>query len=223
MHIYSHRTARRDVRRYTAGLSPFTKMSTRYIILLSAMPVAAVLCASCNEATLAVSAQVVDTDGKPIPGALLYVEAYTGRGAYDFAWSRAAGDGRVPPGGGRLALAARPSARLAVMVTAPGHQTVVLLDHTGALVGHDVRIELAKQSEAGAVWEPGLAQLSYPFEDQAHLAKRLGAAQHAELRRGFAEAYAGLDAPQANPLARELDKKRRVDAAAGRVPDPPKE
>jgi hypothetical protein len=143
--------------------------------------------------TQAVRATIVDEAGRPIPGALLYVEAYKHPGAFDFAYALSGSDGEVPPSGSPpLTIGWRRGAKVALAAFAPGKQPVVLYDPLGNVVPEGMEIRLADVPEVGKRWEPRIAKLSFPFEESPDLAARASAPEAEAVRRAFEAAYAPL-------------------------------
>jgi hypothetical protein len=151
-------------------------------------------------------AVIQDASGRPIPGAVFYAEAYTNSGAFDFAFSSAGPSGEVPPAAGRpLSIEWAPGAKLALAAFAPGKQPMVVYDQLGRVKADGLVIPLQDLPATGLRWEPRVANLSFPFEDNPKLAARITDQKCAPLRKAFREAYALLGR---EGLPRELTKLR---------------
>lgn len=165
-------------------------------------------------------ARIVDGHGQPLPGAILYAEAYTREGAFDFAFARAGPAGEVPPAGGPEArIAWRRGARLALAAFAPGKVPVVVYDPLGRVKADGIEMPLEDATDEAQAWEPRLARLSYPFEEQPALASRLRRGEYHDLRQAFRRAYAALSDGQLHavlPAEREkIEAMQRLDEDVG--------
>jgi len=158
--------------------------------------------------TQPIRARIVDADQHPLPGALLYAEAYLPqRGAFDFVAARAGRDGEVPAAGSApLKIAWRHGARLALAAFAPGKKPVVLDDPLGRVRADGLTLTLEELPPPGRRWEPRLAHLSFPHEHSPELAARAAAPAYAALRRAFLAAYAPLIDGEESAVPREWEK-----------------
>lgn len=164
----------------------------------------------------AIRAVILDAQGQPVPGAILYCEAYVpgsdpDTAAFDFGFAAAGSDGQAPaPGSAPLQLRWRSSAHLALAAFAPGKQPQVILDRSGALAGGDpagnVVFKLRDLPRAYR-FNPALATLGYPFPSGSALAARAAAPEAASLRAAFREAWAELP-----PEGRSATEQRKLEA-----------
>jgi hypothetical protein len=151
-------------------------------------------------------AVIEDATGRPIPGAVFYAEAYSGSGAFDFAYSLAGRSGEVPPANsGPLTIAWKPGAKLALAAFAPGKKPMAVYDQLGRVRADGIVIELQDLPQTGLRWEPRVGNLSFPFEENPKLAARVAAPEYKTLRKAFEDAYALLGG---QGLPRELAKLR---------------
>lgn len=170
-------------------------------------------------ATQAVQATIVDEAGRPIPGALLYVEAYTHPEAFDFTYAASGANGEVPAASSPpLTLGWRRGARVALAAFAPGKKPTVLYDPLGNVAPEGMEIMLYDLPDEGRRWEPRLAQLSFPFEHIPELAARAALPEAEAVRRAFLAAYAPLAGGEETALPVEQEKLealRRLDNRSG--------
>jgi hypothetical protein len=165
-------------------------------------------CRVTNGDTLALSVDVRDASGQPVPGALFYAEAYVvNEGAFDFIFAVAGDEGKVPTDEAPPpTLRWRRGARLALAAFAPGMKPFAIHDHAGRLRADGITLTLQPLSGSGYRWEPRLGHLSFPFESQPALARRLAGADHAILRKAFLDAYEPLAAGEESAVPREWKK-----------------
>ena len=150
-----------------------------------------VLLAACSAgpSTRDVRVTIVDEAGEPLPGAVLYVEAYDENGAFDFLTGTAGGAGVLPDQAREpLKIAWRPGARLALAAFHPGHRPVVLRDPGRRITSDGALLTLPR----GEVAEPRVAELAFPFEEEPELAERVAGPELARLRDAFRRAWAEL-------------------------------
>ncbi|HWR81977.1 MAG TPA: hypothetical protein VN285_01595 [Candidatus Deferrimicrobium sp.] len=164
----------------SARCLPLTLIAFALIILTTAC-----------ESRLDLRARVVDSKGRGIAGAIFYAEAFQYRGGvYDFAWGQADSQGIISTGTGQVpALRWRGNAKLAIAALAPGKTPVAVIDYLDRISGTDIEVTLQDHSDTTMNWEPRLASLSFPFEQNPALARRLRQPENVELIEAFAEAY----------------------------------
>ncbi len=182
-----------------------TKLPARLVLL----PVigAGVFGPSCGADSREIRATVVDAAGRPVAGAVVYVEANTSAGAFDFAFAIAGPKGEVPAAGARpVTVSWRRGAKLALAAFAPGKKPTIVYDPAGRVRADGIVLELRDLPDRGERWEPRIAHLSYPFEADPRLATRARAPEYAELRRVLREAYAPLADDREGGLPREVAK-----------------
>jgi hypothetical protein len=135
-----------------------------------------------------ISARILDRDGRPIPGAVLYVE--TARpgpdfdDATDFAWARSGPDGLAPAAGDPVVTVEVPWRGMAsVVALASGYLPSVwhLRNHEadGDVLGIQ---EIRMQPREGSQGAWGLETLSWPTFRSAALKERCMRPEHADLR-----------------------------------------
>jgi hypothetical protein len=132
---------------------------------------------------------ILDDAGEPLPGAILYVEAYDDTGAFAFLTGAAGGAGVLPDQAREpLKIEWRPGAHLALVAFHPGHRPVVLRDPSRRITSDGALLLLPRGSAA----EPRVAELAFPFELQPEMAERIAGSGYAELRTAFRRSYALL-------------------------------
>ena len=157
-----------------------------------------------------VAVSVVDQDGRPVPDAIFYAEAYRSRRTFDFLFAQTDAEGRAPgPESAPLTLEGRPGTKLAVAVLATGKAPVVVYDALGRVEANGLRFVLEDAATAGR-WNPRLAQLAYPFGDEPKLRRRLDDDLARPLNQAFREAYAALGADGESVLPLEETKRAAV-------------
>lgn len=191
----------------------------RTVLALAVVAPLALASLACS-ADMELRAKIVDAQNRPLPGALFYAEAYTHDGVFDFAFGRAGLGGEVPAvGSPELHVAWRSGARLALAAFAPGKVPIVVYDQLGRVKADGIEMPLEDLPAKGGGWEPRVAQLAYPFENNPDLAMRLRRSEYRDLRRAFREAYAPLIAgeqPAILPAERaKIEALRRLDAEVG--------
>ncbi|MBN2493009.1 MAG: hypothetical protein JXR96_00355 [Deltaproteobacteria bacterium] len=134
-----------------------------------------------HAASREIRASIRDPWGNPVPGACLYVEAWTGNGEeYDFAFARAGARGEIPADGTAPAtISWRRGARLTYLVLEADREPVLIFDRDrhldpGAL---EFRLEDLHPDR-----RPDLRGLGYPFDGQPELSRRLADPRLAPLR-----------------------------------------
>ena len=163
-----------------------------------------------------ITANIVDANQQPIPGALLYVEVYDDEGTFDFAFGVSGGAGEVPASGqAPVTVRWRAGAKLAFAAFAEGKKPVVVYDQLGRTQPRGNVFELADSPEVGLRWEPRIAELAFPFENEPVLAGRAAVADCVELRRAFREAYRPLIEGEESVLPEEQVKIEALDRLEG--------
>lgn len=176
------------------------RICTKSLVLLP-------LCASACRDSAEVRARILDERGRPVAGAILYVECDSGAGATDFQFAVASRDGVIPADGATpLVYRAERGAKLTLAALAPGKKPTVLYDHAGRIQPDGLTLVLKDLARPGERWEPRIGMLTYPFEGHPELAARLRRPEYSELRRAFVQTYEILKDPRENALPRELEK-----------------
>ena len=176
------------------------------IALLSFMPSA---CLSLHHsARKDLSAVIVDDSGAPIAGAVFYAEAFVpNEGAFDFVFAVSDTNGGIPAEGSEpLNIAWQRGARLALAVLAADYQPFAIYAYEDLVQANGIQIMMQAQTDSPLAWEPRLGHFSFPFEQNAELAKRLRQAEYKKLRRAFLQAYQPLIAGKVSAMPREVDK-----------------
>ena len=181
----------------------------RRLIALAALLAMSCACARAKE----VRATVLDAEGRPIAGALLYWEAYRSMTAdavraADFAFAVTGADGQPAQG--------RPlrwgwQMNLAVAALADGYRPQVVYLRGGPVLAERVIDGPVFHLARGRGWSEELAGLSIPFAGDEELARRLSSPDAAALREAFQRAAAQLPA---GAKAAEREKKAALEAAA---------
>ena len=163
------------------------------------------------------SAVILDESGRPIEGALFYVEAYTHKsGVFDFAFGFAGAEGEVPAAGSPpLSIGWRSDARLALAAFAPKRKPVVIYDQLVHIKANGIEITLQKLPRPGLRWEPCIGHLGFPFEDKPTLASRISWSDHKALCIFFQEAYAPLASGEESAVPREWKKLKFLENLKG--------
>ncbi|MBN1594907.1 hypothetical protein JW933_03175 [candidate division FCPU426 bacterium] len=136
---------------------------------------------------------VQDQYDNPVPDAIIYAESYDYKGAVDFTWVRAGTAIEVPPPGQPpITLQGSNSTHIAIAVFAKGKKPLIIYDAQGELNPELWEYILEAGSATGAIWNPHLAKLQFPFVHQPDLYNRLKAEDQEQLVCAFLEAYAPL-------------------------------
>jgi hypothetical protein len=88
---------------------------------------------------------------------------------------------------------------------APGKRPIVVYDELGRVEPQGNVFRLQDLPATGFRWEPRVAKLAFPFDDNPTLAARAAAPRYRSLREAFREAYAVLGP---TGLPRELAKRQ---------------
>jgi hypothetical protein len=166
------------------------------------------LLAACSGApsTRDVRVTIVDEEGEPLPGALLYVEAYDAAGAYAVLVAKAGPAGVIPDQAREpLKIAWRPGARLALAAFHPGHRPAVVRDTNRRIASDGALLELARGDAA----EPSVLELLFPFEGQPRMEDTIAQDDWAEQRAAFRRAWALLPGAVAERKNSTLDAIER--------------
>ena len=193
----------------------------RFIFLISLIVV--LLCAcNCFEAgnhrtAKNLSAVILDESGRPIEGALFYVEAYTHKlGVFDFAFGFAGAEGEIPASGSPpLSIGWRNDTRLALAAFAPKRKPIVIYDQLVRIEADGIELTLQKLPRPGLRWEPRIGHLGFPFEDKPALASRISRSDHEALCTVFQEAYAPLASGEESAVTREWKKLKFLENLKG--------
>jgi hypothetical protein len=137
-----------------------------------------------------VSAHIIDGNGNPVTGALLYYESYTNDGSLDFGYSFSGDNGEVPPEGEEsLFVNWSNDARIAFAVFKENMKTTVLYTQSDLLSPTDALISIRDYPEGEMKWEPRLGKLSFPFEENDELYQRLKNGNTSDLVEVFYRDY----------------------------------
>lgn len=170
----------------------------------SALALAASLGCADLASTRDVRVTVVDENTAPLPGAVFYVEAADDSGAFAYAWRVAGRAGEVPDSAREpLKIPWRPGARLAMAAFAPGRTPAVIRETGGERrISDGAVLELPP----GDAWNPEVAALAVPFENEPVLAARLVEASERPLREALRAAWAAApaDLPAASATKRAV-------------------
>ncbi len=177
----------------------------------SALALAGALGCADLASTRDVRVTVVDEDTAPLPGAVFYVEAVDDSGAFACEWGVAGPAGEVPVSAREpVKIPWRPGARLAMAAFAPGRTPAVIRETGGAWrISDGAVLEL----RPGDPWNPELAALAFPFEDEPALAALVAAPSADALREAFRAAWAAAPAE----LPHEAATKRAILANPGQA------
>ena len=149
---------------------------------------------ACRRETRDVDVAVVDDEGAPIKGALVYVEAFEiNKGAFDFVWAWTDPLGRpLTAEGFKPTIDWSSSAHIACAAFYPGARPAVYIQHAGEDYPGQVSLLLQDSTEAALDFQPALAKLSFPFEARPDLADRLREAVNRPLLEAFRTSYETL-------------------------------
>jgi hypothetical protein len=137
-----------------------------------------------------IRATLLDEQGRPVFGALLYAEAVTREGAFSFVSARSGKAGEVPEVAIRaLKIPWKRGAKLALAGFAEGRRPVVLHDPVESVPSDGVSLTLVPAALPGDSWNPDLLLLEFPFEANSHLASQLRETRYDDLRAAFRAAY----------------------------------
>lgn len=168
-----------------------------------------------------IGARIVDEGGRPIPGAVLYVE--TARpgpepdDAADFAWAEAGAAGEAPPVGTAPVTVTLPWRGMAsVAAVAEGFLPRVVHLRKGDL-GEVLGLEeIRLEARRGAAGTAGLESLSWPTFRRGDLRAKSRLAEHAGLRAALGKAWE--EAARGGALSegerRKLEAQRALAAPA---------
>lgn len=162
---------------------------------------AALSCCACESTTPVrdIRATILDEQGNPISGALLYAEAVTDDGAFSFVSARSGKAGEVPEIAIRaLKIPWQRRARLSLAAFAEGRRPTVLHDPARSVPSDGVSLTLGPMLSAADAWNPDLLLLEFPFETNPRLAQELRDPRFHELRAAFRTSFAAH--PPEEPL-----------------------
>ncbi|MBS4036124.1 MAG: hypothetical protein KGZ85_16800 [Ignavibacterium sp.] len=161
-----------------------------FIILILSSPITFITGCLSNQQIRAV---ILDENGNPIEGAILYYEIYTGEGAFDFGFSVSGDSGEVPPQDKPDLISDwKPGARIAFAAFFENKKPTVLYDQLGNIPPTGLAIKLNELSNEELQWEPRISKLSFPFENNSKLRERLTNENTNELIKVFTKAYTPL-------------------------------
>lgn len=173
-----------------------------------------------------IAARIVGEDGRPVPGAVLYVETVVPGAdfdaATDFAWVAADGDGHAPPAGAPPVTVSVPARLLqrpqaTIVALAPGHKPFVLQWRTevkGSIGLREIRLVVRRDHGLDTT----LDVLSWPTFRAPALRARAREPAQAPLRAAFREAWEAAAQGLLTPTGKEkLSAQRTLDAEAGVV------
>ncbi len=167
-------------------------MNQKYILFLFVLLLTGLLLARCTEKQL-VQAKIVDENNQPIEGALLYFETYNNNGTYDFGFAETDKNGETPGNGsGTLYTEWDSYSHISLTAFAKGKKPVVLYDQLGNITPTGMIIALQNLADAKLKWEPRIAKLAFPFEDNKILFKKASSPEAKPLREAFHNAYLPL-------------------------------
>jgi len=156
------------------------------------------------------SAIIKDSNGNPIEGAIVYAEAYTHKsGVFDFAYGYAGSSGNTTASSNSpLTIKWRNNARLAIAAFAPNYKPIVIYDQLVPIEANGIELTLQNLPGPGLRWEPRVAKLSFPFENNPDLAHRISTPEHKALREAFFDAYKPLRNKEETALPSEWNKMK---------------
>jgi hypothetical protein len=160
-----------------------------------------------------VRATVLDAQGRPIAGAVIYWEAYQPFSSapdttFDFAFAQTGADGA--PAQPR-SLRWKWNAKLVVCALADGYTPQVIYFRGGPLLDEALIDAPVFHLVKGPAWDADLAALSFPFLHDVTLAARAALPEAAPLRKAFSAAAAQMPAGAA---AAEREKKAAIERLA---------
>lgn len=169
----------------------------------------------CGSRPLAV--RVGDEEGRPIAGAVVYVEAWKNAGAYDFCFGISDAEGRIPAEGQAAPqLQARPGGRMTVVVMADGYWPLSQVDHRNGIEPESLFIPRLRKKELPPRPFDGSLGGEFPFlgvegaqgaeerVSNSDLIAKAAAPENEALRKAFLKSFADLDAqPGLSPEAKK--------------------
>jgi hypothetical protein len=163
--------------------------------------------------TRSLKARVTDEEGRPIAGAIVYMEAWKHPEAYDFCFGVTDSNGMVPSQGtAPPMLQWRSGARAAWAVFAEGKEPVAVISYRLEESPGTLDIQLKAWTKPGTGSSSRLTKLGFPFPDQPELAARVTAPDAAPLRQAFWRAYGQIanqflpaDRPKYDALKRMME------------------
>jgi hypothetical protein len=154
-----------------------------------------------------VRATILDEEGRPVPGAVFYAEAYDATGPFAFLSARSGTAGEVPDSAREpLKLPWRGGARVALAAFADGFRPAVRRDPTRPVESDGALLVLVRGDEADPA---AVEELGFPFTAGGAppaLAEAASAPEHAPLREAFARARAARAEPVAPPAGSPPEK-----------------
>lgn len=164
--------------------------------------------------SLPIGAKVVDARGNPVPGALVYVEAWKHPGAYDFCFGVTDDSGRIAQGRGGPRLNWKSRARFAYAAFADGMAPFAAIEYRNGAKPGTIHIQLGDSSEGPSA---KVAKLGFPFPGQPDLSARAAAPDAAPVREAFWRAY-GLEGMRVSPEDRpKYEALRNLMPTSGRT------
>jgi hypothetical protein len=164
-----------------------------------------------------IRATLLDEDGKPIPGALLYAESVVDGEPFSFVIAQAGHAGEVPEIAIRaLKLPWKRGADVALAAFAPGKTPSVRYDPRRPLRTDGVVLTLRTAIGPEDSWNPDLFRLALPFEGSSEASSRMAdslrAPQYDYLRNALRVAYAARPPEALEPGSKEAAKVEAVAA-----------
>lgn len=156
-------------------------------------------------------ASILDSEGNPVPGAIFYAETSThATGAFDFVFAVPDEKGELGTKDNPVPIRWSPQAKLSVAAFAPGKKTEVIIDHSNVIIEHGIIFKLESCESDSTIWEPNLLLLSFPFENQPELAKRLTQQKFQLLNKTFLDAYNIFLSGTLQPSEKEKIKVEKI-------------
>lgn len=158
-----------------------------------------------RDSTRDIRATILDESGEPLPGAILYAEAYDESGTFACVASRSGQAGEVPDKAlESLPIAWRRNARIALIAFAPGRSPVIRKDPSRRIETDGVVLAFG-----AAPGSAGLGDFAFPFPAGTELRATISAPEYAPVREAFRDAIRLLERENGSESVRE---RQQLDA-----------
>jgi hypothetical protein len=160
-----------------------SKRNVKFCFLISLLIVSGLNCVR------TFTGRLTDENGRSVPGALVYIEAYTNN-TYDFTWSISGDSGEVPSKDfPKLRFFMKPWTKFTYCVLAPQRVPFIINDRTGVFKNGDVGFIIKDDINAHSKYNPLLFHLEFPFEENLTLNKKLTLPEQKILIERFSDSY----------------------------------
>ncbi len=147
----------------------------------------ALVLSSCTSTGI-LKAHVTDAVGKPITGAVVYLEAWTHPSANDFCYGITDSTGQVAVNA-QTSITLKSGSRIAWAAFAEGKEPMAVIDYRPAKMGGIMEIQLVDWVAPGTGSSSRVSKLAFPFPDHSDLRNRVSRPENSPLRVVFWKAY----------------------------------